>query len=306
MDLQHYLLENGRYKNLSLIAYQIVEGFISGMHKSPFHGFSSEFSEHKIYNTGESTKNIDWKLYARTEKLYTKQYEEETNMRCHIIIDNSPSMHYPQKPKSVTDNKIGYAVLGAAVLMQLLKKQRDAAGLSVFSENYDYYAPEKGSDRHYRMLYNQLEQLTEKPYTSKKTNISKFLHQIAENVHKRSMIVLFTDFFQMEDDKELFDALEHLKYNNHKVVVFHIYDREKEFYFEFSDAPKKFVDIETGETVQAYAENVQELYQEKVREYFNNIKLTCSKYKIKYIPIAIQDSFENIITSYLIEKQQFR
>lgn len=303
MDLQHYLLENGRYKNLSLIAYQIVEGFISGMHKSPFHGFSSEFSEHKIYNTGESTKNIDWKLYARTEKLYTKQYEEETNMRCHIIIDNSPSMHYPQKPKSVTDNKIGYAVLGAAVLMQLLKKQRDAVGLSVFSENYDYYAPEKGSDRHYRMLYNQLEQLTEKPNTSNKTNISKFLHQIAENVHKRSMIVLFTDFFQMEDDKELFDALEHLKYNNHKVLVFHIYDREKEFNFEFSDAPKKFVDVETGETVQAYAENVQELYQEKVREYFNNIKLTCSKYKIKYIPIAIQDSFENIMTSYLIEKQ---
>ena len=153
------------FNNLELIANQIVEGFISGMHKSPFHGFSAEFAEHKLYNVGESTRHIDWKLFAKTDRLYTKCFEEETNMRCHIIIDNSASMHYPilKKDQKFYESKIGFSVLATAVLMSLLKKQRDAVGLSVFSDRYEYYAPEKGSDRHHRMILNSMEQSLQMP-----------------------------------------------------------------------------------------------------------------------------------------------
>src|SRR5690606_15570858 len=142
-----------------LLANQIVEGFISGMHKSPFHGFSAEFAEHKIYNPGESTRHIDWKLYAKTDRLYVKRYEEETNLRCHLIIDNSSSMHYPKLMDNQLfyESNIGFSVLASAVLMNLRKKLRDAVGLSVYSDTYEYYSPEKGSDRHHRMILNQLE-----------------------------------------------------------------------------------------------------------------------------------------------------
>ena len=205
--------------NLELLARQVVEGFITGLHQSPFHGFSVEFAEHRLYNNGESVKNIDWKLLARTEKLFVKQFEEETNLRCHIIVDNSSSMHYPELKSNQPfyEKKIGFSVLASAVLMNILKKQRDAVGLSVFSDSYEYYAPEKGSDRHHRMLLNKLEQLLEQPKVKKSTDTITYLHQIAEKMHRRSMIILFTDMFQSEDDEKLFNALQHLKHNKHKV-----------------------------------------------------------------------------------------
>ncbi len=308
MNLQQHVSSIAGFKNLELLANQVVEGFISGMHKSPFHGFSAEFSEHKIYNPGESTKNIDWKLFARTDRLYTKQYEEETNMRCHIIIDNSSSMHYPKlkKTDSFLENKIGFSVMASAVLMNLLKKQRDAVGLSIYAEKYDFYTTEKGSDRHYRMLYHILENVLETPTETKQTNTAKLLHQIAENIHKRSMIVLFTDFFQSEDNEVLFKALEHLKHNKHKVVVFHVFDKEKELQLNFDGKPKKFVDVETGETIQVFSDTIKDEYEKVVADFFKKTALICAQYKIKYVPVAIQDSFEKIMTSYLIEKQRFR
>ena len=154
MNLQSELNKAEGFKNLELLAKQVVEGFITGLHKSPFHGFSAEFAEHKVYNPGESTKHIDWKLFAKTDKLYTKRYDEETNLRCHLIVDNSSSMHYPKLKNYSIDslNKVGFSALAAAAMMQLLKKQRDAVGLSVYSEAMDYYAPEKGSERHHQML----------------------------------------------------------------------------------------------------------------------------------------------------------
>ena len=154
-------LQSSEIKNLDLLAKQVVEGFITGMHKSPFHGFSVEFAEHKLYNNGESTRHIDWKLFAKTEKLYTKRYEEETNLRCHLIIDNSASMHYPEIKTQTIDslNKVGFAAVAAAALMEILKRQRDAVGLSIYADTYEYYAPEKGSERHRKMILNQLENL---------------------------------------------------------------------------------------------------------------------------------------------------
>lgn len=296
------------FKHLELLANQVVEGFISGMHKSPFHGFSAEFAEHKIYNSGESTKNIDWKLFAKTDRLYTKRYQEETNLRCHLIIDNSSSMHYPKLNNNdfFFHNKIGFSVLASAVLMNLLKKQRDAVGLSVYSDKYEYYAPEKGSDRHHRMILNTLENLLENPKEAKSTDTITYLHQIAEKVHRRSMIILFTDMFQNTVDKEkLFNALQHLKHNKHKVVIFHVYDKKTEINFDFDNAPRKFIDLETGEQINIFADNIKETYEEQVNLYFKDIAMTCAQNKIKYVPVAVEENFEKILTTYLVEKQMF-
>ena len=203
MNLGTQIEKIASFKHLELLANQVVEGFISGMHKSPFHGFSAEFAEHKIYNQGESTRHIDWKLFAKTDKLYTKRYDDETNLRCHIILDNSSSMHYPElkKGQESYENKIGFSVLASAVIMQVLKKQRDAVGLSVYSDNYTFYASEKSSERHHAMLLNELEKCVNEPVKSKSTDTVTYLHQIAENIHRRSMIVLFTDMFMGVQNK---------------------------------------------------------------------------------------------------------
>jgi uncharacterized protein (DUF58 family) len=295
------------FNNLELIANQIVEGFISGMHKSPFHGFSAEFAEHKLYNVGESTRHIDWKLFAKTNRLYTKCFEEETNMRCHIIIDNSGSMHYPilTKDQKFYESKIGFSVLAAAVLMSLLKKQRDAVGLSVFSDKYEYYAPEKGSDRHHRMILNSMEQLLQNSKSKNKTDTVTYLHQIAQKIHRRSMIVLFTDMFQEEEEEKLFAALQHLKHNKHKVVLFHVIDKETEVQFDFANSPKKFIDVESGEQVSLYASNVKEEYEKQLATYFKRLSLVCAQNQIKYIPVAVSDNFEKIMLTYLAERQNF-
>ncbi|MFV5686882.1 DUF58 domain-containing protein [Flavobacterium sp. GB2R13] len=311
MKIESQIEKISSFQHLELLANQVVEGFISGMHKSPFHGFSAEFSEHKVYNVGESTKHIDWKLFAKTDRLYTKRFEEETNLRCHIIIDNSSSMHYPtlKVGQQFYENKIGFSVLASAVLMNLLKKQRDAVGLSVFSDKYEYYAPDKGSDRHHRMILNALEGLLEKPAAKKSTDTITFLHQIAEKIHRRSMIILFTDMFQSGSDasgeEALFNALQHLKHNKHKVVLFHVVDNKTELNFDFDNAPRKFIDVESGEEVAVFADNVKEEYEKQVESYFKKLALTCAQNRIKYIPVGVDESFEKFLMTYLVEKQNF-
>ena len=308
MKLQDEVNQTSGFTHLELLAKQVVEGFISGMHKSPFHGFSAEFAEHKIYNPGESTRHIDWKLFAKTDKLYTKRYEEETNLRCHLIIDNSASMHYPFIKQQHIDhlNKIGFSALASASLMQILKKQRDAIGLSVYSDAYDYYAPEKGSERHHQMLLNQLEQLVTNPVKERKTETYTNLHLIAEKMKRRSLIFLFTDMFQADEEEDrLFEALRHLKYNKHELVLFHTYDSEHELKFDFDNSPKKFIDVESGESVNLYADSIKENYAAAVTSYFEALKLKCMQYQIKYVPVDIHASFDKVLTTYLVERQRF-
>ncbi|MBC5836965.1 DUF58 domain-containing protein [Flavobacterium muglaense] len=307
MKIESQIEKISSFQHLELLANQVVEGFISGMHKSPFHGFSAEFAEHKVYNVGESTRHIDWKLYAKTDRLYSKRFEEETNLRCHIIIDNSSSMHYPKlvDGQNFYESKLGFSVLASAVLMNLLKKQRDAVGLSVFSDSYEYYAPEKGSDRHHRMILNALENLLAKPAIKKSTDTVTFLHQIAEKMHRRSMIVLFTDMFQHGDEEVLFNALQHLKHNKHKVVLFHVVDAKTELNFDFDNAPRKFIDVETGQEVAIYADNVKVEYEKQMQLYFKKLALTCAQNRIKYVPVNVGDDFEKILITYLAEKQNF-
>lgn len=308
MNLQQELNKTGGFKNLELLAKQVVEGFIAGMHKSPFHGFSAEFAEHKIYNQGESTKHIDWKLYAKTDKLFTKRYDEETNLRCHLIIDNSSSMHYPDVKEFTLSNlnKIGFSVLASASLMHILKKQRDAVGLSIYSDAYDYYAPEKGSERHHQMLLGKLGQAVISKLVNKKTETYTYLHQIAEKIHRRSLIFFFTDMFQtLTDDVKLFEALRHLKYNKHEVVLFHVFDGTKEQNFEFDNAPKCFIDVETGEYINLYPETIKDAYQDAVKDYFHRLQLKCSQYGIKYIEADITKNFDKILTTFMVERHNF-
>ena len=299
-------IQNSEIKNLELLAHQIVEGFITGIHKSPFHGFSVEFSEHKLYNKGESTRHIDWKLFAKTEKLYTKKYEEETNLRCHIIIDNSASMHYPVvKEQRVNQlNKVGFSAVASACLMEVLKRQRDAVGLSVFADSYQYYAPEKGSDRHRKMILHQLEKLV----TSKSdaaTETYQYLHEIAKKIHRRSLICLFTDMFQTNiGEEKMFEALRHLKFNKHEVVLFHTFDMNTELNFDFENSPKKFVDVETGETVNLFADNIKENYTRLVDSYFKELKNKCLQYKIDYVPVDVKQGFHQVLTSYFLSRQK--
>ena len=299
-------IQNSEIKNLELLARQIVEGFITGIHKSPFHGFSVEFSEHKLYNKGESTRHIDWKLFAKTEKLYTKKYEEETNLRCHIIIDNSASMHYPVvKEQQINQlNKVGFSAVASACLMEVLKRQRDAVGLSIFADSYQYYAPEKGSDRHRKMILHQLEKLVT-GNSDATTETYQYLHEIAEKIHRRSLIFLFTDMFQTNiDEEKMFEALRHLKYNKHEVVLFHTFDMKTELNFDFENSPKKFVDVETGETVNLFAENIKENYTKLVDAYFKELKNKCLQYKISYVPVDIQQGVHQVLTSYFLSRQK--
>jgi len=309
MNIQNELNKAEGFKNLELLAKQVVEGFISGMHKSPFHGFSAEFAEHKMYNQGESTRHVDWKLFAKTDKLYTKRYDDETNLRCHVIIDNSTSMHYPEMSNFSIQhlNKIAFSALAAASLMYLFKKQRDAIGLSIYSDAYDFYAPEKGSERHHQMLLHQLSNMVISKQDNKQTDTYKYLHEIAEKIHKRSMIFLFTDMFQTAvEESKLFEALRHLKYNKHEVILFHVFDKEKEFTFNFDNTPKRFIDVETGDFINLYADTIKDNYATAVSSYFDALRLKCGQYKINYVEADINKYFNTILTTYIIERQKFR
>ncbi|AZQ59315.1 DUF58 domain-containing protein [Maribacter sp. MJ134] len=308
MNLQSVLNKASLFQNLELLANQVVEGFISGIHKSPFHGFSAEFAEHKIYNNGESTKHIDWKLFAKSDKLYTKRYEEETNLRCHMILDNSASMYFPEVKELGLNNlnKIGFGTLSIAALMNVLKRQRDAVGLSIYSDSYNYYAAEKGSERHFQMLLAKLNEINQVAQAPKETATYTYLHQIAEKIKRRSLIFLFTDMFQTEkSDDELFEALRHLKYNKHEVVLFHLLDKKHEHHFNFDNTPKRFVDVETGAHLDLYADNVKEAYEEAITNYLTQIKLKCSQYRIKYVPVDINASFSTVLNTFLVERQKF-
>lgn len=308
MEIQSQINEITGFKNLELLATQVVEGFISGLHKSPFHGFSSEFAEHKVYNSGESTKHIDWKLYARTDKLFTKRYEEETNLRCHLIVDNSTSMHYPEMKSFSIDslNKIAFSALASAAVMNLLKRQRDAVGISIYSNEYEFYAPEKGSERHHQMILDKLNEAVITKSKYKKTQTYQFLHLIAEKMKRRSLVFLFSDMFQDDlEEEKLFEALQHLKYNKHEVILFHTIDKNKELSFDYDNKPRKFVDVETGEFLNVYPDTIKENYEKAVASYFKELKLKCAQYRIKYIEADINAGFSKILTTYLIERQKF-
>lgn len=296
-----------RIENLELLAKQVVEGFIIGLHKSPFHGFSVEFAEHRLYNQGESTKNIDWKVYARTDKLFVKRFEEETNLRAQIIIDTSSSMYFPKEREANELNKLQFSCLAAASLMNLLKKQRDAFGLSLFDDAVHIHTKAKSSTTHYRLLLTYLDKLIKDTVDNKKTSIATTLHRVAENVHKRSLVIIFSDMFDNNEDHDaLFSALQHLKYNKHEVVLFHVNDKKYEQDFAFDNRPHEFIDMESGERVKLQSNQVREYYKEKVSAYTENLKMKCLQFKIDFIETDIRQGFVPILETYLVKRKKMR
>jgi len=288
-----------------LIARQVVEGFITGLHKSPFHGFSVEFAEHRLYNTGESTKHIDWKLFARSGKLFVKRYEEETNLRCQIVIDSSSSMYYPEVDIDVggSFNKIKFSVYGAAAMMLLLKKQRDAVGLSVFSNELETHLRAKSSVVHGKMLMNELDKLLISPVDSKRTGTTAALHQIAESVHKRSLIIIFSDMMDNSEEQEgLFSALQHLRHNKHEIILFHVVDKTRELNFEFENRPYRFIDTETGEEIKAHPNDIKENYIKAILAYKNELKLRCGQFNIEYVEADVNEGFTPVLLPYLMKR----
>ncbi len=291
--------------NLELLAQQVVEGFIIGLHKSPFHGFSVEFAEHRIYNPGESTKNIDWKVYARTDKMFVKRFEEETNLRCQIVIDTSSSMYFPKERKNDQLNKLQFSSLAAASLMNLLKRQRDAFGLSLFDNKVDIHTKAKSSTTHYRLLLTYLDKLIKDDVLDKTTSTADALHQIADNTHRRSLVIIFSDMFDnTEKQDEMFSALQHLKYAKHEVVLFHVVDKKKEVEFEFENRPYEFIDMESGESVKLQSNEVKSYYTEKLAAFNNNLKMKCLQYKIDFVEADINVGFKPILESYLVKRKK--
>ena len=292
------------FGNLELMAKQIVEGFITGFHKSPFHGFSVEFAEHRLYNTGESTRHIDWKLFGRTEKLFTKKYEQETNLRCQIVIDCSSSMLFPLDE---AQTKLSFSVYAAASLIELFKKQRDAVGLSFFTNKIDLHTSAKSTTRHHLYLYSELEKHLNQYSNSDRheTSTVAALHDIAELSHQRSMIIIFSDLLDDPNrQEEFFQALQHLKHNKHEVIVFHTMDKAKELEFDLKNRPYNLVDMETGEKIKIQPNQFKEEYKKSIASYFRKIKLKCSDYKIDFMPTDINDGYNDVLLNYLLKRKK--
>ncbi|MBE2247425.1 MAG: DUF58 domain-containing protein [Candidatus Competibacteraceae bacterium] len=307
------LQEINRFANFELLAKQVVEGFITGLHRSPFHGFSVEFAEHRQYNTGESTRYIDWKLYARTEKLFIKRFEEETNLRCHILIDSSSSMYFPtdsDRPPGLR-NKISFSALASAALIELMRRQRDAFGLSAFSDIIDFHTPDKSSVVHQKYLYHHLELLSDDKLSikKKKSDTAHLLHQIAEMIHRRSLVVIFSDMFQPSAEEsssldDIFSALQHMLHNRHEILLFHVTDKKHEIQFDFDDRPHRFIDLESGEEIKLHPAEIRQSYRKAISQFENELRLKCAQHRIGFVEADINEGFDNVLWNFLVKRSK--
>ncbi len=291
------------YGNIEMLAKQMVEGFITGLHKSPYHGFSVEFAEHRLYNEGDSTRYIDWKVYAKTDRLYTKRFEEETNLRCMILLDKSSSMYYPVE----NHGKMRFSLMAAACISYMLQRQRDAVGLCSFAEEVDLFTPVKSTSAHIHNLFLFLQQMLEEPPKQARTSVAEVIHSVAKRLHKRSLVIIFSDMMEnTENHDEIFSALQHLKHNHHEILIFHTYDQRTELDFQFPERPIIFVDVETGQQEKAQPSQIRNMYQKKIKERFQEIKLTCGQYKIDFIEADIAKSMDQIMLPYLIKRKRMK
>ncbi len=302
-------IDRNRYQSLSkleFLARQVVEGFITGLHKSPFHGFSVEFAEHRLYNTGESTRHIDWKLYARTDKLFVKRYEEETNLRCRVVLDTSASMRYPDQQGDDRHNKLSFAVYAAAALTEMMRRQRDAVGLTTFAEKVLMHTPAKSTMAHHKVLFQEMENaLREIPAETSQTAAAEALDEVAERIPRRSLVIVLSDMFDNAAAADrLFPALQHLKFNKHEVILFHITDKRTELDFEFDNRPYTFVDTETGEQIKAHPREVRERYLAQMQVFMDDLQLRCGQYGIDFVPADISEGFNQVLLRYLVKRER--
>lgn len=300
-----------RYKSLDFFARQVVEGFITGRHRSPFHGFSAEFSDYRQYNTGESTRHIDWHLYGRTDRLYIKQFEEETNLRCQLLIDQSSSMLFPLECHgNITHpNKLTFAVYATAVLIELLHRQRDAFGLTLLGDSIDLNTPCRSNAVHQRHLLGLLDTLLQpvdaNHMTQRGTALAENLHLVAEQQHRRSLVVLFTDAFVHPDAQEpLFDALRHLRHNKHEVILFHTFDRAHELDLDYDARPYQFIDLESGKRLRLQPTEIAERYARQMNALQDDLHRHALQYRIDYVPVDVAQGFHQVLLPFLLKRSK--
>ena len=278
--------------SLALRARLIVEGYIIGKHRSPYHGFSVEFAEHKSYDIGDDVRNIDWKLFGKTDRLYIKRYEEETNLKTHIIIDNSKSMSY----SSGSVSKINYANSLIASIAYLMINQQDAVGLIQFSDKINSFIPPKSRRSHLNTIINQLSETVE----GKDTFIEPVLHEMAERINKRGLVILVSDL--LDDPKTIMNGLKHFRHRKQEVIVFHILDK-KEIDFDFNKRTK-FIDVETGEELSTEPWHIRENYKRLMKERQKLFKKECNSQLIDYVPVLTNESLEKCIAEYLNKRKK--
>ncbi len=295
------------FENLEFLARQLVDGFITGLHQSPYHGFSVEFSEHRLYNPGESTRHIDWKVFARTDKLFVKRYEEETNLRCHVLLDVSPSMYYP----APGHDKLKFSILAAAALTTLLTRQRDAVGLVTFADNVELQTPVRSTSTHRHTLLLALQQLLERPpapQSGRGTDVAGAIHAIARQIPKRSLVILFSDMLgrSVAEQDAALAALQHLKHQHHEVLLFHVLDRTTEADFDFAERPYIFEDVETGQEIKLQPSQIKAQYQAAMLAYEQELALRCGQLRIDFVPVDVREPFEKILYAYLVKRGKGR
>lgn len=304
MLLDHELLS--QLKPLELRARKIVEGFISGLHKSPHHGFSVEFAEHRPYNPGDEIKHIDWKVYGKTERLFVKKYEEETNLRCYVILDTSGSMYYKYFSPWT---KLRYAIHFGSSLMYLMSRQRDACGLVTFDEGINNFIPAKSSYSHLRMLFSEFEKLLDKEkknnHKQRKTTTSKVLHEVAERLNHRSLVIVLTDLFEnVGQHDQLISALKHLRHRKHEVLLFNVLEEKSERELDFPDRRLRMQDMETGSQMEVVPAQIREHYQQKVEELTHKFKMACSEFQIDFEQLDTQSKFDMALLAYLNKRKR--
>ena len=295
MKKSKYLEPNllSKLQNLSIKAKYVVEGFMLGLHKSPYHGFSVEFSEHRPYGFGDEVRHIDWKLWSKTDKYYVKQFEEETNLKAHIILDQSRSMDYGSSEIS----KFEYSKLLAASFAYILIKQQDAVGLALFDEQINKLIPPKSIPSHLNILLSHMEQ--SKP--GSKTNIAQALHHSAEGISKRGLVIVISDF--MDDPNAVMGGLRHLRHKGHEVIVFHILDR-LELNFDFNERIK-FIDKETGDEITTDPWHITKQYNEHFKQHCDFIKNACGQNKIEYIQLQSNQALDIALSELLLKRKNY-
>ncbi len=297
------LLHPAALQNLELLARQVVEGFIIGLHKSPFHGFSVEFAEHRLYNPGDPLRHVDWRVFGRTDKLFVKRFEEETNLRCCLALDISSSMHFPQETDRVS--KLQFGVVASAALLQLLKRQLDAAALALFDDGLQSLTDCRSSHRHFRVLTTELERLLTAAPVRTTTDAAAALHEIADRLHQRSLVVIFTDGLESKPDPDaFFAALQHLRHNKHEVILFHILDRKLEREFGFENRPYEFVDLESGETLRVQPAQVRDTYLQQLRAFERDFEDRCHAHRIDRVAVDLTEPVDAVLHAFLARRNK--
>ncbi len=291
-----------RLDNMEIKARMIVEGFMTGLHRSPYHGFSVEFAEHRPYNPGDELRHVDWKVYAKTDRHYVKQYEEETNLRHYVVLDTSTSMRYRHAGAM---SKLEYGTYLAAALHYLMIKQRDATGLIAFDDEIHTYYPPKSSNRYIRQLLGRLERILGSAPDDRSTAAASALGRIAERITRRSFVVIVTDLFEnLQSHDALLKSLRHLRYRGHEVLVFHVLESSSERRFDFPNVPMVFRDMETGEEITLQPAQLRENYRESVRTFSERFRVRCREYNIDFVEIDTEEPYDTALLAYLNKRRR--